>query len=59
MKEAEAPFIDQEEFITGGMDVDVDGDAGMGDAADYVTEKPADSDFFNDFEDDFDDNDVA
>jgi hypothetical protein len=41
------------------MDVDVDGDALelLGDAA--ADHKPSDADFFNDFEDDFDDTDMA
>lgn len=40
------------------MDVDLDGDALdlLGDSIDH---KPSDADFFNDFEDDFDDADLA
>lgn len=51
---------DLEDGVVGvAMDVDVDGDALdlLGDAA--VDHKPSDADFFNDFEDDFDDTDLA
>jgi len=47
-------------FAGGGMDIDMDGDSGMGEAAsEFGNEKVADAEFYNDFEDDFDDEDLA
>lgn len=53
------PYLHEaDEYPAGAMDVDIDGEGGL-DPMDPQSEKLADAEFFNKFDDDFDDEDLA
>ena len=58
MKPGVAPYLHESEDLGAAMDVEVEGDMGDGSDPHQDIEKPQDSDFFNNFEDDFDDEDL-